>query len=101
MAMPETLLRILLSELLTLRVRCRSPRCGALIEVERDHFTLVFVHGYVCPACNAPFAGPGPPTRNPGNPLRDLVGALQAIEADAGQFELEFSLKTPWAQGKA
>jgi peptide subunit release factor 1 (eRF1) len=93
-AVSEHLLKVLLSELTTVRVRCLNDRCGATVEVALANLDRAFRH-YACPACQKEF---GPAQRSqPGpepNRLRELQAAVEELARDAGRqgFEVEFVL---------
>lgn len=84
--MSEHLLKIMLSELATVRVLCKSSTCGAVIEMPLADMPRMLALGE-CPVCHASF-------RVPSSSGPDLLAALarsiQAVQAASGRVEIQF-----------
>jgi coenzyme F420-reducing hydrogenase delta subunit len=82
----EQVIRVPLTELATLRVRCLNPQCGGLVEATVERFAQVFAQGYRCPVCGVRFGA------NQADPdhLRALVKAMEELKRDSERVEIEF-----------
>ena len=86
--MSEHLLRILLTELSTVRLVCKSKDCGAVTEVSLDQ--LAFRFGDVrCPVCHADFGE----ADASGNPLKNFALAVRALQSRSKLLEAEFIVR--------
>lgn len=75
--MSRTVFAVLASELLTVRLICQRPGCGAVTELTVDRMAAVMAQP-ACPVCAAPFIDT---TGAVGaNPLTQLARALHAIQ---------------------
>lgn len=90
--MKEALLRILLSELELVRVRCLDPACRRVVEVSIGKLGSSFPQNS-CPFCGKAFQGipPYEPIRDQLFKLGEVVMALKAAK-DKGQIEVSFDL---------
>jgi len=81
--MSEHVLKILLSELVTVRVRCRQQGCGAIVEIPTEELDQKF-HSGLCPFCRAVLQLPQ------NNHLAELARALRELKAAHQQVEVQF-----------
>lgn len=87
--MSEHLLKLLLSDLKTLRIRCTKNKCGTVVEVEMDKLFSGHSVG-ACPTCGADFRRPQ--EAGVGGQLRQLVAAIGALGKMTDEVEIEFVL---------
>jgi hypothetical protein len=92
--MSEKLLRFfLLSEVATVRLKCRRPGCGAITEVQIGRLKDRFPEG-CCKVCNAPFdvIDKSDTTRYGTNWLSMLAECAAALGKDSVYVDVEFVL---------
>jgi hypothetical protein len=89
--MSETLFKVLLSELGTVRVKCLNPECLRVVEVTIDKLSSSFSEG-VCPFCRQPFKALPHHGRLYDN-LGQFAAAVQALQAAKDQIEISFVLR--------
>ena len=90
--MSEHLLKILLTELKTVRVRCKNDQCGAVIELPVEKLTDRF-RSTVCPVCRSLFVPPGSQAAAHGtNPFMNLAKAIELFVQLGSLVEIEFVL---------
>jgi hypothetical protein len=92
--MSETILRILLSELHTIRIVCN---CKTVVEIPISKLTDSSrgkCEGMTCPGCGTYIRNPGTGTGNiPGDDAFDLLSkAWQDLQKIQGNFHIEFVL---------
>lgn len=88
--MSEHLLKILLTELRTVRIRCKS--CGSVVEMPVENLATRF-QGVACPLCRQMFIPPGSAADAKGvNPFVELAKAMDLLGHLAPLVEIEFSL---------
>lgn len=85
--MSEHLLKILLDELKTVRLKCVA--CGGVIEVEVVSLDADSVADIGCPMCKKPFF----PSHMTETPLRLLARAIEDMRAHSRVIGVEFVLK--------
>lgn len=85
--MSEHVLKVLLSELNVVRVRCLNTHCAAVVETTLDRLDVVLGQDQ-CPMCHTSY---GDPLHRGASPLRDLLAAMRgALRLKA--CEIEFVL---------
>jgi hypothetical protein len=87
----KILLSFLLSELKTIRIQCKNPRCkGAILEVPVDQLKSLYSSTSLsCPLCREDlFVGP-----NQQNWLNMLAVAIAGIQDASEKVEVEFILQ--------
>lgn len=85
--MSEHLLRILLTELSTVRLVCKDKSCGAVTEISLEQLRTRF-SDVRCPLCKAAFGD----SDVGGNPFKDFAQAVRAIQSRSDHVEVEFVL---------
>jgi hypothetical protein len=88
--MTETVLRVLLSELKTVRIRCKQNGCQGVIELPTSKLVHFQPSAAKCPSCGEAFAeyfGQRP------NPFHALGMAVDSLEHLNHAFEIEFPIK--------
>lgn len=93
--MSETLLKILLSELDTVRVRCMATDCKAITEVRLADVSRAF-QGAKCPVCGAEFDSQS----GTQSALAALARAVRNTQAAADKYQVEFVLPQRSPDGK-
>lgn len=83
--MSETVLKFFLSELKVVRIHCKGPTCGAIIETDVAKLGAFFAKG-VCPVCGAVVQPPGNPN------LEKLAQAIDGLSRQTDRLEVEFVL---------
>ena len=94
--MSEKLLKILLSELNTVRLVCQGKRqdgapCGATIEMPLDRLDSAFAMRCACQFCGTPFAVSSP-DGTAKSPFPELVAAFRNLNAISRNVRVEFVL---------
>jgi hypothetical protein len=93
--MSRKLLAFLLSELNTVRIICKSPGCGAVIEVSFEQMR-VFFQNPRCAICSQPFVLPNPSghqaTANQPNEFIALGEAVARLKSNLSRADIEFIL---------
>lgn len=84
--MSETLFKFLLSELKTVRVRCRHNGCGAVVEIPTAELGHKFGNGH-CPVCQQVLQLPGD-----NNGFIQLAEAVKNLTGAKSNVEIEFAL---------
>jgi hypothetical protein len=84
--MSEKLLKLLLSELSTIRVHCKKCRSNATIELPVDRIDRLF-DKWECPICNEPFRKD---KVDSANYLTMLAKAIEGIKEAADKVEIAF-----------
>lgn len=95
--MTETTLKILLSELTTVRIRCRKGTCRGVVEVPTDDLVKLTRNSATCPICSEALVT----TRDAHlDQLPSLGRAIKAVLALKDECVLEFSVPmAPTAPG--
>ncbi len=88
--MSEKLLRILLSELTLVRVRCLNQACLRVCELEIGKLGSTYAQN-VCPLCHTPFQAV-PPHGHLRDQLSKLSEAIEGLKAAKDQIEVSFVL---------
>lgn len=91
--MSEHILKILLSELSTIRIRCKKCRTHGTLEMPVAR--LDRIGEYRCPMCLEPF------WKDQADKNNHLIGLQEAIEGlaeDADRIEVEFVIPAPTTQ---
>lgn len=84
--MSRKLFAFLLSELVTVRLVCKAPACGAVTEIPTRNLAGAAADPR-CPACRTSFFGPATTNKNP---LADLAAAVNALVATGVAGQIEF-----------
>lgn len=85
--MSETLLKFMLDELQIVRVICRKPGCGAILESKMSDLARFFAGGR-CTVCGEYLHLPNDKT----NQLAALARVMGSIAASKDLFQVEFVL---------
>lgn len=97
--MSETLFKFLLSKISTIRIHCRNPVCGGIVEIPIDRIGAMY-RGCTCPLCHQVFDDGHCELGHLG-PLngRDLfvvlAGVLARLNAIKDKVDIEFVLLDP------
>ena len=86
--MSRKLFAFLLSELKTVRLICKNPKCGGVTELTVERLGTKFFDKAECPLCRAEFFG----DRQVLNPLLQLARTVQEIQKRSAVVEVEFVL---------
>lgn len=87
--MSEKLLRILLGELSTVRIRCRGPHCRTITEMPLTELADKKPDELLkCPHCGHDFD----PLKTARNPLVDFARMAEEILERANCYEVQFTL---------
>jgi hypothetical protein len=88
--MSKQLLSFLLSELKTVRILCRHPKCGATTEFDISRVDNVMAD-FACPVCHQKaMLADGDATTE--NHFRSLQAAIDGIDRARARFGVEFVL---------
>ncbi len=90
--MSEHVLRVLLSELQTIRLLCQNPRCGATVEFQLDRWDRIAPTGFECPVCKERFHTS---SEDATNCLKLLAEAVQGFCKAKDKVKVEFIIKEP------
>ncbi len=85
--MTETIFMIQLSELQTVRIRCRKGQCPGVIEAPIESLTKMAQQVTACPLCREEIVVASNP---PGEPLINLGRAIREALKLKDEFTLEF-----------
>lgn len=85
--MSEHLFRFLMHELKMVRVRCKSPGCGAVVEVPIEKLGENFSTGN-CPICRNRMT----PAREDANGFVQLARVFKWFESVSAEVEVEFTV---------
>jgi hypothetical protein len=93
--MSEIVLKMLLSELETIRVVCKHCGTASEIPIVRLYQQPGRSHGVRCPGCNISIRNAGDATGSlpPEDAFDQLAGAWQALDAMKGNFDIEFIIR--------
>ncbi len=98
--MSETLFKFLLSKISTIRIHCRNPECGGIVEIPISKLGSTTYRVCTCPLCRKPFDDGSFLIDNMG-PVsgRDLfailAGILIRLNAIKDKVDIEFVLPDP------
>jgi hypothetical protein len=87
--MTETVLRVSLDELQTVRIVCRQEGCGGVIELPLADMTTRRSGLDCCPVCSAQFARAFPPDEHLFLQIAQAIAKLKNIRS----FTLEFPIR--------
>jgi hypothetical protein len=96
----ETLFKFLLSELATVRIKCKGTQqdgkpCKTILEIARDRLANFFVvDGCKCPKCSTPFVFKKDDgvSQSHVNAFRLLAEAMDKLQSISDRVEVEFVL---------
>ena len=86
----ETVTRIPLQDLQTMRVKCNNPKCGKLVEASLATMTKAFPQGR-CAFCHEILFD----EMSGGDPFQKLVDAVDLLAKLQSRFAVEFVLPQP------
>lgn len=89
--MSETILRVLASELLTLRVCCGACKTVIELPAEAEAVERVFHGEFSCPICRTHFRK----SSSLPSPLRTLAAAIEELRRDTSSATVEFVVAPP------
>ena len=89
--MSKKLLAFLVSELAVVRLICKRPGCGVVVEMPVAALAGSPDPPAACPACRRDYG----PFGNPGNALARLAQAVKDIQHHAANSDVEFVLPDP------
>jgi hypothetical protein len=81
--MSETVLKILTSELKTIRIKCRNKKCGAIVEGDVGDIHKLMSEGK-CKFCNQSFR------QGNEHPVIDLARAINVLAGMEETLQVEF-----------
>lgn len=91
--MSETILRVMLSELTTIRLRCQQPGCGGVVEFRSETTGTIPKH---CPLCKGPFFHPqASPQARDDAVIANLLQAMRDFVLVRDLVDMEFVISPP------
>lgn len=94
--MTETTIRVLLSELETIRIICRIHNCGGVSELSLDKLRKTDRDRIDCPQCGATLIELTRPDRSkPDQPLVALAELIVKLKSLTAAYSVEFPIHVP------